>query len=392
MRPLRIAVIGPYRYPLRQPAPGGLETHVMDQVRLLRSRGHQVLLSAPHGSEQLDPDHPELAFEPLRWPPGTDRSDDRMPLGGLLQQEAVYARVMRALAAIRPRIDVVHNHSLAGAPLRLAADLGLPTLTTLHTPVLPEMLAGLHAAGPGQRAGLRQRFLAVSEHTRDSWARVGVPSQVLLNGIDTAVWRPGPGGPAALWFGRVVPEKAPHLAIAAARAAGLDLHLVGRIGSPRYFERVVQPLLGNGVRYLGERSTTDLVDLVGHSGCVLITPRWDEPFGLVLPESLACGTPVAAFARGGLRETGERTAAVRLVPPDDIQALARAARELIAEPGLRQVARRTADQRFSVAGRLDLLERRYADLAARQPAVSGQPGRQAPGPARAPVAVSEETA
>ncbi|OYO12968.1 glycosyltransferase involved in cell wall biosynthesis [Propionibacteriaceae bacterium ES.041] len=362
MRPLRIAVLGPYRYPLRQPAPGGLEGHVMDQVRLLRARGHEVLLVAPHGSEQLDPRYPELAFTPLRWPVGADRSDDRLPAGGLLRQEAVYARAMRALAAIRPRVDVLHNHSLSGAPLRLAGRLGLPMITTLHTPVLPEMLAGLHAARPRQSRA-RQAFFSVSEHTRASWARAGVTSRVLLNGVDTTLWRPGPGGTGLVWSGRIVPEKAPHLAVAAARRAGLPLQLAGRIGAPRYFERVLRPALGDGIEYVGERSAIELVELVGGSRCALVTPGWEEPFGLVLPEALACGTPVAAFARGGLRETGERTPAVRLVPADDVAALADAARDLAADPSLRGIARRTAEQRFSVARRIDLLERCYAELA-----------------------------
>lgn len=362
MRRLRIGVLAPYRYPLRQPAPGGLEGHVMDQVRLLRARGHEVLLVAPHGSEQLDPRHPELAFDPLRWPVGADRCDDRLPAGGLLRQEAVYARAMRALAAIRPAVDVLHNHSLSGAPLRLAGALGLPMITTLHTPVLPEMLAGLHAARPRQRRA-RQVFFSVSEHTRASWARAGVPSRVLLNGVDTAQWRPGPGGGGLVWSGRIVPEKAPHLAVAAARRAGLPLRLAGRIGAPRYFEQLLRPLLGDGIEYVGERGTAELVELVGRSRCALVTPGWEEPFGLVLPEALACGTPVAAFARGGLRETGERTSAVRLVPADDVNALAAAARDLAADPTLRGIARRTAEQRFSVSRRIDLLERCYAELA-----------------------------
>ncbi|NNG19745.1 glycosyltransferase [Naumannella sp. ID2617S] len=359
MRRLRIAVIGPYRYPLRQPVPGGLEGHVMDQVRLLRGRGHEVLLVAPRGSEQLDPRHPELAFEPLRWPEDADPSDDRLPPGALVAQEQAYATAMHALARIRPAVDVVHNHSLSGAPLRLAARLGLPMLTTLHTPVLTEMLSGLREAGT--RAG--QQFVAVSEHTRRGWAQAGVPAEVLLNGVDTSVWRPGPGGPGLFWFGRVVPEKAPHLAVLAARRAGLPLRLAGRVGAPRYFREVLAPLLDDRAHYLGECSTDELAELVGSSGCVLVTPGWDEPFGLVLPESLSCGTPVAAFARGGLIETGAGTPAVRLVRPDDLPGLAAAAVDLVGRPELRDVARAVAEAQFSVGARIGWLERAYLRLA-----------------------------
>ena len=105
-----------------------------------------------------------------------------------------------------------------------------------------------------------------------------------------------------MWVGRLVPEKAPHRAIAMARAAGRRLRIAGPIGDPAYVARHVAGGLGDGVDYVGHLGTDDLVALVGSSAAMLVTPEWDEPYGLVAAESLACGTPVVALDRGGLRE------------------------------------------------------------------------------------------
>jgi glycosyltransferase involved in cell wall biosynthesis len=125
---------------------------------------------------------------------------------------------------------------------------------------------------------------------------------VVHNGVDVERWLPGPGGADLAWVGRLVPEKAPHRAIAMARAAGRRLRLAGPIGDRAYYEAQVAPQLGDSVEYLGHLGTNGLVELFGASAATLVTPEWDEPYGLVAAESLACGTPVVALDRGGLGE------------------------------------------------------------------------------------------
>lgn len=93
-----------------------------------------------------------------------------------------------------------------------------------------------------------------------------------------------------------------------------------------------------------------LARLVGGSGCALVTPRWDEPFGLVLVEALLTGTPVAAFARGGVVEVLEGMPGARLVAPDDVRGLALAAEDLLgASPQERLRIREHAIARFASA-------------------------------------------
>jgi glycosyltransferase involved in cell wall biosynthesis len=103
-----------------------------------------------------------------------------------------------------------------------------------------------------------------------------------------------------------------------------------------------------------------LVDVVGRASATLVTPRWDEPYGLVAAESLACGTPVIGFARGGIPEVVNHRCAA-LVRPDDIRALADA---ISARRDLdRRAARERAERHCSVGHMIDQYEHLYAELA-----------------------------
>ena len=193
------------------------------------------------------------------------------------------------------RFDVLHNNSLHYLPVAMARSLPMPVLTTLHTPPL----WWLESAVRLDRGS--SSFAAVSKHTAAAWAPI-TDSACVLNGIDVDRWPVGPGGSAAVWSGRLVAEKAPHHAVLAARRAGIPIVLAGPVLDADYFRAEVEPLLGPGATYAGHLGQADLAALVGRSAVAVVTPAWDEPYGLVAAEALACGTPVAAYARGGLPE------------------------------------------------------------------------------------------
>jgi glycosyltransferase involved in cell wall biosynthesis len=157
----------------------------------------------------------------------------------------------------------------------------------------------------------------------------------------------------------LVPEKGPDYAIRAARRAGLPLQLVGPIQDPDFYATRVQPLLGSGIEYMGHLAHADLVGLVGRARATLVTPRWDEPYGLVAAESLACGTPVIGFDRGALSEVVDRRCAT-LVRADDIEALAMACggSTLLS----REAARARAEQHCSAEQMIDTYEHLYREL------------------------------
>jgi len=211
--------------------------------------------------------------------------------------------------------DLIHNNALHPYPVEHAGTLPCPLVTTLHTPQLPwaqRVLAAPDHAGQGGTVRGGRRFVAVSRATAALW-RPLIRPQVVRNGVDTAAWRLGPGGPGAVWSGRIAAEKAPHLAIDMAQAADVDLSLAGPIIDSAYFAQFVAPRLGPRVRYVGHLHQADLADLVGRSAVALVTPVWNEPFGMVAAEAMSCGTPVVAIARGGLPEIVDAWSG-RLIP------------------------------------------------------------------------------
>jgi glycosyltransferase involved in cell wall biosynthesis len=355
-RTLRVTLIGASRHAIREPFAGGLEAHVWSLARGLKRRGHHVRLFAGPGSD------PTVASELLPALPvtisPTAATDVSMPSRQWVEEHHAYLGVMLRLA--RQGIsagDLVHNHSVHYLPVAMAPALRIPVVTTLHTPPTPWLESAVQLAQPE-----RGRFVAVSRHTATAWDHVVPRAGVVPNGVDTSVWRPGPGGGPLVWFGRMVPEKGAHLAARAARLAGDDLVLCGPRSDPGYFDELVRPGLRGSIRYAGHLTRRELVELVGQASACLVTPRWDEPYGLVVAEALACGTPVAGFARGGTVEIVDADSGL-LVPADDVEALAAAIPR--AKRLSRAAARRRAETHCSLERMLDGYENLYHELAGR---------------------------
>ncbi len=352
MRRLRVALIASIRFPIREPFAGGLEAQTWALARGLTARGHEVTLFAAPGSDpalgvaELPVHRPELSAAAL--------AEQSMPSPRWMAEHHAYLRLMLRLAHGGDGFDLVHNNSLHYLPVAMAAALPVPVVTTLHTPPTPWLESALQAP---ERCPVV--FTAVSRHTARAWEHVVPRAVVVPNGIDTARWTPGPGGGPLVWSGRIAPEKGPHLAVDAAREARRTVLLAGPVSDPGYFERSVRPRLGERARYVGHLPQRALARLVGRASATLITPCWEEPYGLVVAESLACGTPVCGFDRGALPEL-LTPACGRLVPADDTAALADA---LTAVTGLRRAdARRRAERHCSNTAMIDQYERLYLDL------------------------------
>lgn len=295
---MHVVVLGSSRHPIAEPFAGGLESLTWHLVRGLRDRGVEVTFFAGPGSDPALGAH-ELAVMPLRLS-DTARADVSMVPEAWLREHDAYLQVMVALQG-RDDVDVVHNNSLHHLPVAMAHSLRAPVLTTLHTPPTPWLEPAIAIDARSRRVGRHGHFVAVSEHTARSWAHVA-SADVVHNGVDVRRWVAGPGGEDLVWVGRIVPEKAPHRAIGIARASGRRLRIAGPVGDAEYFARYVAGELDDDICYVGHLDTDALVALVGASAAMLVTPDWDEPYGLVAAESLACGTPVVALDRGGLGE------------------------------------------------------------------------------------------
>jgi len=349
--PLRVCLIASSRHPVRQPFAGGLEslTHQL-AVQLVR-RGHDLTLFAAPGS---DPDLPvaELEVRRIRYSPAALR-DVHAPAEEWMADHHAYLSLMLSLARDgRRRFDVVHNNSLHHLPVAMSAMLDLPVLTTLHTPPTPWLESAIGAAQAPVACA------AVSRSTAAAWRHV-VDAAVVHNGVDLDRWQPGRGGRSAVWTGRLVAEKAPHLAIEAAQLARIPLVLAGPAPDPTYFIREIEPRLGGDITYAGHLDHQRLADLLARSAVAVVTPAWEEPFGLVAIEAMACGTPVAALARGALPEIVEHGTGALAAGDDPTDLAAAIGRALTCD---RHAVRDHVIRNFSASRMVDRYESLYAKL------------------------------
>jgi glycosyltransferase involved in cell wall biosynthesis len=350
---MRIAILAHVRQRIAQPFAGGMESHCWHLADGLQRRGHDVVLFASGDSDPRFAIDPVVAEHYERTFPWAEHRGTKPLIAHL---DAGYAAASDRIAA--GGFDVVHNNSLHRFPLEQRRTAMTPTVTSLHVPPY-DALRWFVAASPSSR----HHLTVTSGRQLAAWWPDGAPAEasVLHNGIDPARWPfADRGNGSAAWCGRITPNKGPHLAAAAARRAGIALTLFGAIEDPDYWQAEVAPLLGDGIAYGGHLDGDALAGELGRASLFVFTPCWDEPFGLVAAEAMACGLPVAAFDMGAAREViGE---AGVFAPPGDVAALADATGAALAIP--RRVARDRVLRLFTHERWLDRCEALYRGVAA----------------------------
>ncbi|ACU97037.1 glycosyltransferase family 4 protein [Saccharomonospora viridis] len=339
MSPLRIAMVAPPWFELPPTAYGGIEAMCSDLIEQLCLQGLDItLVGVGRNGTPAD-------FVPTYDQPNESR------LGQVLPEVTHAAELTDIIEKIDP--DLVHDHSLAG-PL-MARGRTMPTVVTAHGPVNGEM--GRYYRGLGDSIQL----VAVSDAQRRlspdlNW--IGTVHNAVR--VERFPFRERKDD-YALFLGRACVEKGIPQAIEAARRAGIPLKIAAKCREPEekaYFERVITPLLGPDVEWLGEADRAMKAELLQSARCLVFPVCWEEPFGIVMVEAMACGTPVVGFRRGSVPEvvTHGRTGYVC----DDVETLAQAIRKT--DELSPHDCRREAELRFDVGMMADRYARVYRSV------------------------------
>ncbi|MGH9045316.1 MAG: glycosyltransferase family 4 protein [Acidimicrobiales bacterium] len=337
---LKIAMVAPPYFEIPPHGYGGVEAVVADLVDGLVARGHEISLIGvgTHGTraQHFFSSSPEAHPEQL----GQQMVE--------LTHAGFAANVIETLD-----IDLVHDHTLAG-PLS-ARGRRVPTLVTVHG-----------ALDHDQQRYYRSFDAKVGVVAISHAQRAGAPDvpwiDTVHNGVRVESFDFQRDKEAyVLFLGRFHPQKAPHIAIDAARAAGRPIVLAGKCIEAlerAYFSQEIEPRLGSDVSLIGVADSHLKRKLLSRASCLVFPICWEEPFGLVMIEALASGTPVVALRRGAVNEILEHgRTAILADDPSELPAAIAAAQELSAA-----ACRSAAASRFGTATMTLAYERAYRRL------------------------------
>ena len=287
---LRIAQVAPLWTPIPPSTYGGIELLLALLCDGLVARGHDVALFA---SGDCRTSAKLRAVIPVNL-------GELMSRGDALMYEYYMNAAMASVLAVQDEFDIVHCH-LPPAWLPFAAAMRTPCTFTLHTSPHTDDEWALQNFPRAQAVAISHAQVAAAS------SRLGREFPVVYNGVEFARYDAsfGPGKYLA-FLGRMSREKNPLDAIRIAQAADMPIILAGKpqnAAEEKYFHDEVQPHIdGTRVRWIGPADHAQKVALLRDAAALVFPIQWDEPFGLVMIEAMACGTPVLAVRLGSVAE------------------------------------------------------------------------------------------
>lgn len=289
MKKLKIAQIAPLWYPIPPKKYGGIERIVFYLCEGLKKFGHRITLFSSGDSN---------VSVKLKFWRRNHLAKDKIPWQDVfLELEHLAFSFSRA-----KNFDLLHCH-IGPKSFPFLNFVKKPVLWTFHNPIVPKPKTPLFELLYRYREKVNVVF--VSRAQRDTCKIKFKNSFVAYNGVDLNLFRFNQKPKDYfLWVGRVEPYKGIENAIFIAKKLRIKLFLVGKLDREReeYFNKKIKPNLNEKIKYLGEINQENLVKIYQNAIATLYPIEWREPFGLIMAESMSCGTPVIVFDLGSAKE------------------------------------------------------------------------------------------
>jgi len=345
MKKLRIAQVAPLWFSVPPLKYGGTERIISGLTEELTKRGHHVTLFAPKMSKT------KAKLVSLI-------NDGLISQGGLWTNDYNWNLFNHSFAFEHSSsFDIIHCH-WNGMGAFFQHFLKTPVIHTMHNNISRSAQIKWKPF-EYYRDTFKPVFISKSEQDlcpirfKKSWI---VYNGINLNQFD---FNPNPQN-HFIWIARISPEKGPLEAIEIAERAGIKLLLAGQIqpNHREYFDKEIKPRLNSQIQYVGELSQEQLSEFYGSAQGCLYPIDWEEPFGLIMAESMACGTPVIVFDRGSAREVVEDGKTGFIVK--DINAAVEAIKKI--KQIDRKECRKRVEENFTIKKMVDNYEKIYQDV------------------------------
>lgn len=327
---------------------GGIELSITNVAREMQRRGHKVTILAPDGSKLAGIETISVSGEG-QISAQTQSKD--API--ILPANSVLAHLWQKAREIQHNYDVVVNYAYDWLPFYLTPFF---KTTLVHHVSMSFVTDGIDQvlASIAQKYPARLKFGSFAQAQTFSFDTSYC--QVIYHGLPLEEYHfSATPKRYLLWLGRIAPEKALEDGIKVAQITGIPLRIFGKVEDREYWESIQQNFPHAPFEYRGFlHSKADLQKVIGESMALLMTSRWVEAFGNVVIESLACGTPVITYDRGGPAEivTDRQTGFV--VEPNNVQALAEAVTHI--DQIDRRYCRQVVEEKFSLEAMGDRIE------------------------------------
>jgi len=314
---VKIAIVGPIESPMRPNSVGGTEMWTHQFAERLAQKGNEVTLFGAEGSQFSGNFVPICSHD--------DIADKKT--GALAKQRFAVFSIEEMLALLKrlDKFDLIHvSYYSFHYFLPFVQLIDKPIVETIHgSPMDYDDLEILFEKYQ------KPFFVYPSESMFKKWP---APKnyQIISHGIKTDQFLIDPNASRdyLFWMGRIVEQKGVEDAIRVARETNSKLIIAGPKNELAYFDRAVKPYLNDNILYVGELNQTEKIKFYQSARAFLMPVKWEEPFGLVMVEAMACGTPVVAYGRGSISEIVKDEATGFVCEPDNLAEFSRAVEKI----------------------------------------------------------------